>query len=230
MTGKGGEMDLATTEGGTLASVPTRLLHGLGQRPEAFSHVAFWKPRFLTSDHRAVVASIVRRRHGRLKLYCRHCQQFPLQFPPVEEQDQQTGLFGELQKTCEENVTMWGMKNDWILEESWQLLAHQATLRHTGRLCQMGGRCLNRRIGISLQKDRTNRTAMVGAAVEAELAGGNVQEAFCHLKGWYRAATEMQAKPCYHTMERQTMEWVDLYVRRDSPGDPLPINVNLEYQ
>jgi hypothetical protein len=66
---------------------------------------------------------------------------------------------------------------------------------------------------------------MVGAAVEAELTGGNVQEAFCHLKGWYRAATEMQAKPCYHTMEYQTMEWVDLYARRDSPGDPLPINV-----
>ncbi len=29
-------MDLAVTEGGTLASVPTRLLHGLGQRLKAF--------------------------------------------------------------------------------------------------------------------------------------------------------------------------------------------------
>jgi hypothetical protein len=67
--------------------------------------------------------------------------------------------------------------------------------------------------------------ATVGAAVEAELTGGDVQEAFCHLKGWYRAATETQAKPCYHTMERQTMEWVDLYAQRDSPGDLLPINV-----
>ncbi len=67
--------------------------------------------------------------------------------------------------------------------------------------------------------------AAVGATVEAELAGGNVQEAFRHLKGWYRAATEMQAKPCYHTMERQMLEWVDLYARRESPGNPLPINV-----
>jgi hypothetical protein len=75
------------------------------------------------------------------------------------------------------------------------------------------------------QKDWTNQTAKVGAAVEAELAKGNVQEAFCHLKGWYRAVTETQAKPCYHTMERQTLEWVDLYARRESPGDPLPINV-----
>jgi hypothetical protein len=54
---------------------------------------------------------------------------------------------------------------------------------------------MDRQIGVSLQKDQTNRTAKVKAAVEAELAGGNVQEAFCHLKGWYRAATEMQAKP-----------------------------------
>ncbi len=196
-----------------------------GEDAKLFCNVAFWQPRFLTSDHRAVVASIVRGRHGRLKLYCRCCQQFPLRLPPVEEQDQQTHLFGELQKTCEENATMRQMKNDWILEECWRLLAHQVTPRHTGRLCQTGGRCLNRQIGVSLQKDRTNRTARVGAAVEAELTGGGVQEAFCHLKGWYRAATEMQAKPCYHTMERQMLEQVDLYARRDSPGDPLPINV-----
>ncbi len=66
---------------------------------------------------------------------------------------------------------------------------------------------------------------MVGSMVEAELAGGNVQEAFCHLKGWYRATSEMQAKPCCHTLERQTLERVDLYARRASPGDPLKINV-----
>jgi hypothetical protein len=55
--------------------------------------------------------------------------------------------------------------------------------------------------------------------------GGNVQEAFCHLKGWYRAASEMQAKLCYHTLERLNLEWVDLYAGRESPGNPLPINV-----
>ncbi len=45
------------------------------------------------------------------------------------------------------------------------------------------------------------------------------------MKGWYRAAMETQAKPCYHTMERQMLERVDLYARRESPGNPLPINV-----
>jgi hypothetical protein len=98
-------------------------------------------------------------------------------------------------------------------------------LRRTGHLCQAGGRRLNRQIGVSLQKDWTDQTAAVGATVDAKLAGGNVLEAFRHLKGWYRAATETQAKPCYHTMECQTLEWVDLYAQRESPGDPLPINV-----
>ncbi len=119
------------------------------------------------------------------------------------------------------------MKYDWILEESWGLIAHQAMLRRTGRLCQTGGHHMDRRIGVSLQKDWTDQTAKVGAAVEAELAGGNVQEAFCHLKGWYRAMMETQAKPCYHTMEHQMLERVDLYARRESTGDPLPINVTL---
>jgi hypothetical protein len=54
--------------------------------------------------------------------------------------------------------------------------------------------------------------------------GGNVQEAFRHLKGWYRAVLETQAKPCYHTIEHQTSEQVDLYMRRASPGNPLHIN------
>ena len=75
------------------------------------------------------------------------------------------------------------------------------------------------------RNDRRDRTTRVGENIVAELAGGNVQEAFHHLKGWYRAASETQSKPCYHTMERQTSERVDLYARRQSPGDPLPLHL-----
>jgi hypothetical protein len=143
----------------------------------------------------------------------------------VEEQDQQTRLFGELRKTCEKDAPTKRKQNDWISEESWRLIAHWAMLRHTGRLCQAGGRRLHHQIGASLRKDQADRTAHVGALIELELAGGNVQEAFRHLKGWYRAASDTQAKPCRQTMERQTSEQVDLYTWRNSPGDPLPINV-----
>ena len=52
---------------------------------------------------------------------------------------------------------------------------------------------MKREIWNSLQTDRTARTKRVGEAIEAELEGGDVQETYRHLKGWYRAATEVEA-------------------------------------
>jgi hypothetical protein len=98
-------------------------------------------------------------------------------------------------------------------------------LCRTGRLCQTGGRWLHQQIGAALRKDQRDQIASIGKNIVAKLAGGNVQEAFRHLKGWYRAATETQSEPCYDTMERQTSERVDLYARRQSPGDPLLIHL-----
>jgi hypothetical protein len=79
-------------------------------------------------------------------------------------------------------------------------------LRRTNRLCQTGGRQLCHQIGTALCNNWRDQTARVGENIVAKLAGGNVQEAFRHLKGWYWAASETQSKPCYHTMERQTSE------------------------
>jgi hypothetical protein len=115
--------------------------------------------------------------------------------------------------------------NDWISPETWQLIAHRAMLCRTKRLCQTGGCCLHRQIGASLRADQVACMANVGVSIDTKLTGGNVQEAFRHLKGWCRATTETQSKPCYHTMDCQTLERVDLYARRQSPGDPLPILV-----
>jgi hypothetical protein len=143
----------------------------------------------------------------------------------VEEQDEQTRLFGELQKTCKEDAPTRHKCINWISKESWWLIAHQAMLHHTGRLCQMGGHHLHCQIGTSLSRDWADQTATVGSMVEAELAGGNVQEAFCHLKGRNRAVSETQAKPCYHRLEHQTLEQVDLYAWRESQGNPLSIIV-----
>jgi hypothetical protein len=166
-----------------------------------FWNVAFRQPCIHDLDHWAVVASILRGRQGRLKCYCQHRQTFPLQLPSVEEQDEQTRLLGELRKSCKEDALMWWKPNDWISEESWQLIAHRTMLCRTGRLCQTGGCCLYRQTSASLCKDHAERRKGVGTQIESKLARGNVQEAFCHLKGWYRAASEMQAKPCFHTME-----------------------------
>ncbi len=84
---------------------------------------------------------------------------------------------------------------------------------------------MQRTIYASLKVDRTVHTAQVGKSIVANLAKGNVHEAFLHLKGWYQAATEIRARPCFQTMEKQTAEHVDLYQQCKSPGLPVAVNV-----
>ena len=101
-------------------------------------------------------------------------------------------------------------------------------LRWTGQLRRSESQRMQRTIHAALKKDRAVRTAQVGESMVAELVKGNVHEALRHLKGWYRSATEMQARLCFQTMDRQTMERVDLYRRRNPPaGPPLIVNVRL---
>jgi len=83
---------------------------------------------------------------------------------------------------------------------------------------------MQRAIHAALKRDRAVCTAQVGESIVTELAEGKVHEAFRHLNGWYREASETQARPCFQTMERQTVERVELYGRRDSPGLPIVVN------
>ena len=109
----------------------------------------------------------------------------------------------------------------------WLLIKQRTLLRRAGQLCRFEGQRMQRTIHAALKKDHAARTAQVGESIIAELVKGNVHEAFRHLKGWYRSATEMQTRPCIQTMEKQTMERVNLYRQRNSPGPPLIINVGL---
>ena len=83
---------------------------------------------------------------------------------------------------------------------------------------------MQRAIHAALKRDHATRTAQVGRLIVVKLAKGKVHEAFRHLKGWYREASETQVKPCFQTMERQTVERVELYRRRDSPGLPIVVD------
>ena len=85
---------------------------------------------------------------------------------------------------------------------------------------------MKRGIWNSLKDEHITRTKKVGQSIEAELRGGDVQEAFRLLKGWYHAATKVEARPCPQTMERQTKERIALYTRRTPPGETLPINID----
>jgi len=145
-----------------------------GVNTTAFRSVDFLRPRFHDTDHRAVVANISRGRKGRIKKFRWSHQTFPLKLAPLGEQDGVTRLFGKLREECEETDPKKRPRNDWISEETWRLIAHQAMLRRAGRLCQTGGHRLHRHIGAALCNDRRDRTARVGKNIVAKLAGGNV--------------------------------------------------------
>ena len=100
-------------------------------------------------------------------------------------------------------------------------------LHWTGQLCRLVSHQMKRDILNSLKEDQIARTKQVGQSIEAKFKEGDVHEAFRLLKGWYRAATKVKARPCYQMMNRQMEERIALYTRRTSPGEPLPINIAL---
>ncbi len=63
--------------------------------------------------------------------------------------------------------------------------------------------------------------------IESELAEGNLEEAFRHLKICYHASGKVSTKPCFLSLKRQTKEHEELYWKVPSPGDSIPINVDL---
>ncbi len=155
------------------------------------------------SDHRVVVATFRARKTRRLTNYRRRRQRLPLRLPP-EPHDELTRTFEALKLTCQEAEPTKQQGNNWITAETWRLVSHRTMLRKTGKLCQIGARRMQWQIWAALRRDRKARTSRVGNLIEAKLAGGDVQEAFCHLKGWYRATSKTTTRPCPQTMAQQT--------------------------
>jgi hypothetical protein len=152
-----------------------------------FWKVAFRLPLVHDSDHRAIVITFRARKTRRLTAYCHRRQRLPLRLPP-KPHDELTHTFETLKLTCIEADPQSRGGNEWISMETWRLISHCSMLCRTGKLCQTGGQRLQRKIWDALHRDCRAQTARVGSMIEAKLAGGNVQESFHHLKGWYRAA------------------------------------------
>jgi hypothetical protein len=172
MTGKGGTLDIAAAEGGTVVSIPARLHHGWREGHNSDRGTSLTEdPQF--GSLRSYCYDFEGTKHWLQKYQWRR-QKFPLQLQQVEEQDQVTQNFGKLRERCMEMDPTKQPWNNWISQEIWQLIAHRAMLRHTGHLCQTGGHCLHCQIGASLHKDQADCTANAGANIDTKLAGGNV--------------------------------------------------------
>ncbi len=159
-----------------------------------------------------------------LKSYQTDQQRFPLKLSQGEETEQ-TKKFSCLVAECLKPKLCKWHRNDWISDKLWALVGKRTALRQVRKLSHAEGRWTKRFIWASLHDNRAACTKGVGDMIEAELAKGDVQESFCLLKGWYQAASETMVHPCPQTMARQTEEGVELYWRRDFPGELLPINL-----
>jgi hypothetical protein len=107
---------------------------------------------------------------------------------------------------------------------TWRLIAKRASLMQSGRIRQDAARMMRHEIKAAIKADKQKLTAKVGNSIVAELAKGDVKEAFRHLKGWYRKVMETQARPCRQTMEHQTNKREELYAERAAYGKVFPAN------
>ena len=188
-----------------------------------FKGVGFRSPRYLHSDHCAVVANVWVGRTGRLKTYRWERQKFLLSLPPGPKYTN-TVLFDALAAKCADPKPTWAPGKDWISKGTWKMIRKRASLMCSGKIRQDAALWMQHEVKAALKVDKSRLTAEVGERIMSELWEGNVQEAFRHLKGWYRNASETQAKPCHQTMEHQTNERVELYAERAAYGKEFPEN------
>ncbi len=172
--------------------------------------VALCLPGYHDSDHRAVVASFWGGSARWLNSYQHDQQRFPLQLSQGEETEQ-TKMFSHLVVKCIKPKLHTWQGNDWISGKTWALVGQRTALWRVGKMSCTEGRRTKLLIWASLYDDRAAHPKGNGKAIEAELEKGDVQEAFCLLKGWYQAASETVGRPCPQTMALQTEEWVELY-------------------
>jgi hypothetical protein len=161
--------------------------------------VAFCLPRYHNLDHWAVVATFWGGSARWLKSYQRDQQHFPLKLFQGEETEQ-TKTFSHLVAECVKPKLQKQQGNDWISNKTWALVGQPMALQQVGKMSPTEGRWTKRLIWASLHNDRAARTKGIGKMIEAELEKGDMQEAFCLLKGWYWVASETVVRPCPQMM------------------------------
>ncbi len=114
--------------------------------------------------------------------------------------------FEVLKKTVAKPSPRKRKDNAWISDKTWALVDKRVSLRKQNRMGRAEGRRLSREIRASIKVDRAERARRTGENYKVELRQGNIHEAFRHLSGWYKAATEVATRPCFLTLEKQTQD------------------------
>jgi hypothetical protein len=132
---------------------------------------------------------------GRLKKYRRKHQKLLLSLP-LGPKDADTTAFDALAAECIASKPTRKLGKDWMSKATLCLISKQASLLRSSRIWQDAERRMKHEIKATIKADKQKLTTKVGNSIIMELAKGGLKEAFRHLKGWYRKAAEMQARPC----------------------------------
>lgn len=74
---------------------------------------------------------------------------------------------------------------------------------------------------LNLKAGCIKRTRSTQEALMSLLISCNVKEVWRSLRGWYHKTWHKVPKPCYTSLEKQTLEQEQLYDRVPPPGDPI---------
>jgi hypothetical protein len=129
--------------------------------------MGFRFPRFLHSNHRAVVAVVRGGGEGWLKTYRRKRQKLLLSLP-LGPKDKDTAVFDALTAECVNPKPMWKPGKEWMSEVTWRRIAKQASLLRSGRIRQDAPRRMKHEIEASIKADKQKLTAEVGELIVAE--------------------------------------------------------------
>ncbi len=218
-----GKMDVEPKTGDKRHYLQPDYILAQADKTGMFMGMGFHFPWFLHSDHCAIVAVVRAGGEGRLKKHQRKRQKLPLSLP-LGPKDADTTAFNALAAKYIDPKPMQKRGKDWMSKATWRLIAKQVSLLQSSQIRQDATQRMKRKIKAAIKVDKQMLTAKVGNSIVAELAKGDMKEAFRHLKGWYRKAAEMQARPCQQTMEHQANKREELYAERAAYGKAFPAN------
>ena len=180
-------------------------------------------PRHHRSDHRLVEMTVATGSVKATKAYRRQLQKFPLQREGGGDTELER-IYNTLKEQCGPIPKRERAAYKWISERSWKIWDRKNSIP-PGRKFQRRRRRAKRKFDSSLKQDRIDRAKHAAEKINAHFKSNEIHEAFDVAEGWYKTAKDVPSKPCYETLERQTVEREELYARREVPGPSIPCNV-----
>ena len=196
----------------------------MGTDHSLFGNVSARDPRH-NSDHYMVLGCLHSASLKEHTIYLGGRNNLPLFL--LTEPTREDTIFAALRRAVTKPRAREARKNAWVLVTTWRLFnkivsARQDLAKYQAIILRLG-----RAIRESLKTDRKRREEEAGEGLETLLGLEPPlhQEAWHHIKGWYKAAVDRAPPPACVTLEQITAERVELYSYVPPPGTNIPISV-----